>query len=100
MPAASSMPTARSPTPPSPKAGGSPSTSRPRSLRIRGGSAFMGGQLRNGPDNLVEPADVIEQRGNGNQVAAEHQAGLNHVRPDDGLDPAGRGIESADDGPD
>ena len=60
----------------------------------------MGGQLRNGPDNLVEPADVIEQRGNGNQGAAEHQAGLNQVRPDDGLDPAGRRIEAGDDGQD
>jgi len=34
-----------------------------------------------------QSADVIEQDGNGNQRSAEHQAGLNHVRPDDGLDP-------------
>src|SRR5207249_4933177 len=60
--------------------------------------AFVGGQLRDGPDDLVESADVIEQRANGNQRAAEHQAGLNQVRPDDGLDSAERRIEAGDEG--
>jgi len=60
--------------------------------------AFVCRQLRNGSDDLVQSADVIEQDGNGNQRSAEHQAGLNHVRPDDGLDAADRRIEAGHDG--
>src|SRR5438309_2272879 len=60
--------------------------------------AILCRQLGNGSDDLVQSADVIEQDGNGNQRSAEHQAGLNHVRPDDGLDAADRRIEAGHDG--
>src|SRR3989454_1935639 len=53
---------------------------------------------RNGSDDITKSADVIEQGGNGNQGSAEHQAGLNHVRPDDGLDATDRRIEAGHDG--
>src|SRR5213593_9243 len=60
--------------------------------------AFVCRQLRDGSDDLMQSADVTEQGGNGNQRSAEHQAGLNHVRPDDGLDAAERRIEEGHDG--
>ena len=41
---------------------------------------------------------MIEQGGNGNQGSAEHQAGLNHVRPDDGLDATDRRVDAGHDG--
>src|SRR2546426_7721650 len=40
--------------------------------------AFVCSQLRDGSDDFMQSADVIEQGGNGNQRSAEHQAGLNH----------------------
>ena len=46
----------------------------------------------------MKSADVIEQRADGDQRATEHQAGLNHVRPDHGLDSAERGVETGDEG--
>ena len=58
----------------------------------------MCGQLGDGQDDLVQSADMVEESANGNQRAAEHQAGLNHVRPDDGLDSADRRIDAGDDG--
>ena len=57
----------------------------------------MRGQLRNGPDDLPESAEMTEQGADGNQGAAEHQARLNHIRPDDGLDAADRRIQAGDD---
>src|SRR5881296_1722056 len=60
--------------------------------------AFVCRQLRDSSDYLMQSTDMIEQGGNGNQRSAEHQAGLNHVRPDDGLDAAERRIEAGHDG--
>ena len=60
--------------------------------------AFVCRQLRDGSDDLMQSTDMSEQGGNGNQRSAEHQAGLNHVRPDDGLDAAERRIEAGHDG--
>src|SRR3989442_1066975 len=75
-----------------------PPTPTCMTLRIYEPKTSAAAGVRDGPDALVESADVIEQRANGNQRAAEHQAGLNQVRPDDGLDSAERRIEAGDEG--
>jgi len=59
--------------------------------------AFVGGQLRDDPDDLTQSANMLKQGKDSNQRAAEHQARLNHVRPDDSFDPAHCRIDAGDD---
>ena len=44
----------------------------------------------------INPADVMQNTRDGQQRAREHERRLDQIGPDDGLDPAQRGVETGE----